>query len=157
MHMKLKLYLLCVLLMGIAFQSCDDDDDTLANVPAAVQAAFNQRYPNASVKEWEKENGLIKADFWNGAQESEAWFLPDGTWVRTETDIPAATLPQAVLDYVAANYAGFRVDDAEYVETPEGDFYELELEKNGVPDVRLQIRADGMLRATGLRLVEAAS
>lgn len=150
--MKLKLYLLCLLLAGFAFQSChDDDDDSLTDVPAAVKEAFNQRYPDVSVKEWEMELGLVKAEFRNGTQEAEAWFKPDGTWVRTETDMPVDALPKAVQDYVAANHPGYRIDDADYLESPEGNFYELELEKAGSPDVYLQIRADGSLRAPGLQ------
>lgn len=142
--MKLKLYLFCLLLAGFALQSCDDDENVATiNVPAAVQAAFNQRYPDTSVEGWEGEIGLFKAEFRNGTQEAEAWFKPDGTWVRTETDVPVNALPQAVRDYVAANHPGYHIDDADYLESPEGNFYELELEKNGSPDVYLQIRADG--------------
>lgn len=145
--MKLKIYLFCLLLAGVALQSCDDDEDVATiNAPAAVQDAFNQRYPNTSIEGWEGEIGLFKAEFRNGTQEAEAWFKPDGTWVRTETDVPVNDLPQTVRDFVAANYPGYRIDDADYLESPEGNFYELELEKNGSPDVYLQIRADGTPR-----------
>lgn len=141
--MKLKLYLASLLLAGIAtLQSCDDDDD-LRNAPATVEAAFRNLYPNAIVTEWEKQGNYIKADFRNGLQESEAWFLRDGTWVRTETDIAVNTLPQPVQDYVTANYPAYWIDDADHVETPSGDYYKLELERNGVRDVHLQLLADG--------------
>jgi len=140
--MKLKIYLACLLLASAAFQNCDDDND-LSKAPAAVEAVFNRLYPNATVKEWEKEGNYIKADFRNGQQDSEAWFLSDGTWVRTETDILPGNLPQAVQEYVTTHYPGYWIDDAELVEMPTGNYYKLDLEKNGARDVVLQLRADG--------------
>ena len=37
----------------------------------------------------------------------------------------------------------YRIDDAEWVETPEGNYYVIELDAN--PDVYLEIMADGTI------------
>ena len=73
------------------------------------------------------------------------FFLSDGTWVRTEIELNLRTtnLPQAVLQYLATNYPGWTIDDADLIQTPNDEYYVLELEKRGQKDVKLYIRADG--------------
>lgn len=143
--MKLKNYFiaLCLSLTPFAFVACDDDDDDIKRPTQAVETAFTQKYPNAQFVDWEKEYGLYKAEFRNDAVVSEAWFEADGSWVRTETGVHPNTLPQPVLDYVAQNYVGYRIDDADWVETPEQNYYELELEKGDRLEFHLLILPDG--------------
>lgn len=141
--MKLKLYLLTLLAAGFLLQSCDDDDD-LTTVPNTVSTAFAQLYSSATVLEWEMEGSYYKADFLNNGVSAEAWFQADGTWVRTETDY-YGSLPEAIQNYISTNYAGYYIDDQEYVETPSGTYYHVELENAAGHDVYLNIYADGTL------------
>ncbi len=113
-------------------------------VPAAVIAAFNSKMPSATNVSWEKENtSEYEANFKLGKAESSAKFDKDGKWLETETEVPVASLPAAVSSAVATQYAGYKIKEAEEVETPDkGRFYELELSKSGqVTEVRLT--ADG--------------
>ena len=74
---------------------------------------------------------LVKAEFlMPDGTETEAYFDMKGSWVRTEFDFKGS-LPEAVMSYIVSNYPDYKVDDANYVQTPLGDYYELELEKNG--------------------------
>lgn len=143
--MKFLKILPFVLSSALIFSSCDDDDNHHVQVPAAVQNSFGQRYPDANAVEWENENygvgRLLKAEFMENGVEVEAWFNYDGTWVKSERDF-RGTLPQAVTDYIAGHYPGFRTDDVNWVETPKGNFYEVELEK-GKHEVELSIAEDG--------------
>ena len=141
-----KIFLLALLTAGLAFQSCSDDDD-LTNVPENISTAFQQKYPNITVTEWEKQGTGYKADFWNNGAEAEAWFAADGSWIRTETDVPNpnANLPQPIRDYVTATYAGYYIEDADFVETTSQAYYEVELERQGSADIYLNIKADGTL------------
>lgn len=138
---------LAFLLTLFALTSCSDDDDdlTLSNVPSAVQAQFANLYPSASVR-WEREGQYYKAEFLNNMASSEAWFTSDGTWVRTETDF-SRTLPEAVQTYITTNYAGYTIDydDIEWVETPSGNYYYIELERAGSQDIVLRITESGTL------------
>lgn len=142
--MRLKCYVTALLLSVFALQSCDSDDDHKLDVPALVQAAFTQKYATASVHEWERKGEFFVAEFRNDFRETEAWFRPDGTWVRTETDYTAA-LPEAVQTYLDEHYAGYSTDDVDWVETTTADYFDIELEKRGTPDVYLKIQADGTL------------
>ena len=143
--MKLKNYFiaLCVALTSAAFIACDDNDDDHIQPSKVVETAFNQLYPEAQFVTWEREYGKIKAEFLNNGAEADAWFEADGTWIRTETTVPRSALPQPVLDFVASNYAGYHIDDAEWVETPNGEYYELDLEKGDKLEFNLHILPDG--------------
>ena len=54
----------------------------------------NIRMRNVSVGE--NEAGYVKAEFYTGSYEAEAWFDPQGNWMLTETDLPYNALPQTV-------------------------------------------------------------
>lgn len=141
--MKIKVFLLALLLTVGLFHSCDDDDNDSISVPEAVLTAYNQKYATFRVTEWEYEWGYYKAEFRNNGAEVEAWFTASGEWTRTETDCRPTLLPQAVQDYLTANYQGYRIDDVNFVETPTGEYYEVELERAGQPDVYVNVTAEG--------------
>ena len=61
-----------------------------SDVPQAVKAAFDSRYPGASDVKWEaeQEQGRLyfEAEFAVDGKEREAYFRPDGTYVKEEDD-----------------------------------------------------------------------
>jgi len=67
-------------------KSTTNDDHVTA--PAAVNTAFNTRYPTASGEiEWQKEDGnTYKVKFFIGSQRWQAIFAADGTFI-SETKI----------------------------------------------------------------------
>ena len=122
--------------------ACDDDEDIRAgDVPTAVQRMFEEKYPGTRAT-WEKDKGNYKAEFRLDGREANAWFS-DAKWIGTEIDLLESDLPVAVKDYVAANHAGYRIDDVDLVQTPDREYYKLELEKNGKRDLQLHITKDG--------------
>jgi hypothetical protein len=64
------------------------DNVTADQVPAEVMAAFNTKYPGATVREieLEQEDGgpVYRFDFLAGTNPLRAWFKPDGTFVEEE-------------------------------------------------------------------------
>lgn len=127
--------------------SCEKYED---GKPAkGVRDEFAEMYPDAKDVEWEAEAGYWKVSFELGkapdVKECEAWYDAQGNWVRTETDIVASALPQSVKDALAASeYASAVIsdNDVDFVQTPEGDYYQLELNFNGVK-IRLNVSEDG--------------
>ena len=67
------------------------------------------------------------------------------TTLGLKTTAKTNGLSQAILDYIAANYPGWVIDDIDLIRTPTDQYYEIELEKRGEPDVTIFIRADGSL------------
>lgn len=74
---------------GAVVQGCDDNDDNL-DVLDKLQAAFSQKYPEASPK-WKTRSNYYIADFQNQNYAAEAWFTSDAVWLMTETDLPHAS------------------------------------------------------------------
>lgn len=142
--MKNYLFTLLLLAVPLTFVSCDDDDDNnkFNFVTEAVHNAFQNLYPQVQPYDWEIEGAYVKAEFYKDNVHSEAYFTPEGTWVRTETDF-RGTLPEAVTTYLTTNYPDYTVDEVDWVETPNGNYYEVELEKPGTPDVRVNVKEDG--------------
>ncbi|MBQ9558494.1 MAG: PepSY-like domain-containing protein [Bacteroidaceae bacterium] len=143
--MKLKNLLLCLMMgaMSLCAVSCGDDDVKENDVPEAVMTTFKQMFPNTTAK-WEKESdGQLKAEFYVDWREMEVWFKKDGTWTMTQKDMNTNELPQSVLDYIAQNYQGLELDDADWVETPTEKYYRVELD--GKSDIVLKFTEEGEL------------
>ncbi len=149
--MKTRLLILAIaLLLGAGLQGCSKDDDYKANVtdlPSAVQADFQMRFPSVNKIKWEQRGNILKAEFYKDNVEHDAWYENNTTWawIRTEKDFNTRenTLPQPIQTYLTNNYAGWRIDDVDFILVPSDEFYEIELEKKGEKDVILLIRADG--------------
>ena len=92
-----------------------------ADVPAAVKAALQKKYPSASGVGWEKEKGNYEAN-WGGAskEDNSVLFTPAGVFVEQVVAMPVAQLPAAVSDYVHAHYAGAKITEAGKVTDAEG-------------------------------------
>lgn len=114
--------------------------------PAAVQSAFKAKFPNVQKAKWEQEDeGEWEAEFKMNGKEMSANFKADGTWLETETEIKTSALPQTVKDAIAAQFAGYEMEEATTVETPGQPMaYEVELEK-GETTVEALFKADGTL------------
>ena len=125
--------------------ACDKDDDLLlTEVPEVVSANFAAMFPGTWAT-WEKDRGLLKAEFWHKGHEVDVWYQADGTWVGTETDIPVYELPEPVTDYVVQKYPDRYIDDADWVQTPTGDYYLLELDKHNAKDIYIKLSPEGVL------------
>lgn len=147
--MKFKFTLLAVLLVGaLAFVACNNDDDKdgdyLPN--STVIHAFNTRYPTAGQVSWSASGSYQKAEFTLNGNECDAWFDNQGTWLLAQTDMPYASLPQAVkTGFSQSFYAQWQVDDAGQLERLDmPTLYWLEVE-NGGNEMTLYFNEEGLL------------
>ena len=115
-------------------------------VPETVKNAFAAKFPNATNVTWGKENAKeYEAEFkWNNSSVS-ANFGMGGSWVETETTIPASELPAAVTDFVHSKYPGAAYSRVEKIEKPGGKIlYEVNIKVSGKKK-ELELNADGSL------------
>lgn len=129
---KIMLFSLFALFLGATAYS--------ANPPAAVVAAFKQKFPNAQDVDWSKEkNGDWEAEFeLPGNSEMSATFAADGRWLETETEIAFSALPAPII----AALEGKKVKEAARIEKADGStVYEAEVR-----------RKDFLFDASGKRL-----
>ena len=145
--MKTKAFIMATLVCSsFVFMSCDDDDDKFTP-ESIVTKAFDTKYPDAQRVSWENEAGYVKAEFYTGSYEAEAWFDPQGNWMLTETDLPYNALPQTVKNsFEASLYAKWKIDDVDmlhenihkevWLDTQNKWLYtEWEIRSSQVPDI----------------------
>jgi hypothetical protein len=125
----MKRYII-VLMLAIASISANCQP---IKVPAAVKTAFSAKYPAATHVKWGKENAKeYEAEFKLNNNSLSANFGQDGSWVETESVIPAAQLPEAVTAAVKAKYPGVVISLAEKTEQPGNKvLYEISVKVNG--------------------------
>lgn len=146
---KIKILLFAFLAMftTTTVLGCSDDDDnnSFETLPASVQKAFSNKYPDSRFEEWEKKGGYYVIEFNNNNTEAEAWFNDD-EWQMTETDIRYNDLPAAVKTaFKSSAYADWRVDDVDMVERLKmPTLYILDVEK-GKMEYELYYLEDGSL------------
>ncbi len=135
---------------GIFIKAVNDDGDgdnesLLPDAPSgmvtAVTEFIQKNYPNARIIEIEQEKGMIEVDIIHENQSKEVLLSTNYEWISTSWDV--YTLPIKVTEAInASQYSGYVVDDAEYFETPAGNYYWIELEQ-GEKEVKVKINEDG--------------
>jgi Putative beta-lactamase-inhibitor-like, PepSY-like len=97
--------------------------------PAAVKAAFKQRFPTVTKVSYDHEkNGEYEAEFKMDGVKMSANFTPEGAWRETEREIAATALPAAVSQSIAAKYPKATIVGAAKIETVDkGTRYEADL------------------------------
>lgn len=100
-------------------------------------------YPGAVITEIDREdNGYFEVEFLHNRKRKEMTFDTNSKWVSTKWDVNRSELPDAVINQLQKSHAGWRIDDAEYVETPAARWYDIELEKAGIDIHALDFRRE---------------
>lgn len=144
---KLFPIILFTLMAGII--SCDDDDDKKVAVNDAVKSFIEQRYEGATIREAEYDrDGLLDVEFLHDGLIKDAYFNSANKWLYTEWDVSLASLPKAVTDAVTQAYPDFRIEEADFIETENNSYYEVEIDKGGV-ERWIFVTADGVIVENG--------
>ncbi len=150
---------LILMLAAVAlFAACNDDDHLFYGpngpastpqeaLPMQANGYMEANYPDARIIEVDFENGVVEVDINDNGTFREVYFTADGEWIRTVTDIHPRNMPQVVSDAIAATeYAAWMVDDVDFVQSPEGEWYEVDMEQRGSErEVTLRIGTTGEL------------
>lgn len=117
--------------------------NTPSEIVTAVTAFINEKYPNARIVEIDIEHSVTEVDIIHENIGKEVLLNSSNEWISTSWDIFPTQLPQAVTDAIAASqYASYKIDDAEYFDTPTGSFYLIELEQ-GKKEVKVKMDGKG--------------
>lgn len=138
--------ILCVA-VSTAF-SCDRYDD--GRPSKDVRAEFSRMYPDAYDVEWEWTGNGWEVSFDTGNRahpdEHEAYYSTDGSWLMTKTEILLTAVPEKIKEFLELDpeyaSASFEDNDAEYIETPSGNFYRFDLVSGG-KKIHVDVNADG--------------
>ena len=145
--MKKFALLMAIAASVFAVTSCDEYED--GRPSSSVLDRFENMYPGAWDVEWEREGVYWEVSFDTGTPPNEidhtAWFRSDRTWVRTETDLHISAVPASIKEFLQkSQYASALLEDSEidYIQTPDGNFYQFELVYNGAR-VKVNVTEDG--------------
>jgi len=113
--------------------------------PAAVQKAFEKKFPNATSVSWGKEGDKEwEAEFTFDGDKISANFAEDGTWLETEQEIKSESLPKAVIEAINLKYSGWTITEADKTETlKHGTIFEADLKK-GKEKKAVAFKEDGL-------------
>ena len=114
-------------------------------MPKAIQSFLNQKYPNATVLEFDKEKNGPEVDIKDKGIRKEVLFNANNEWVYTQWDIRPEDVPVVVMDELASSaYNQYKVEEADAIEKPAGMFYVFELKMDN-NEVKLTFDAEGQL------------
>lgn len=144
-----RVYLLAIsILATFALASCEKYDDygemmMLRSNSADIQAAVVELYPQARIIEMDKDRRTIEVDIIDSNNiKRDVYFDLSFTWLRTETDIRRDALPAEVTNRIASEYVGWYIDSAKLIDTPQGSYYLVEIDK-GEREKDIKIDATG--------------
>ncbi len=111
----------------------------------AVKSFIEQNYPGGTIlsAEYDKEN-LLEVEIKHENILKELYFDNNEAWVYTKWDVAVASLPQAVTAAVAQAHPDYKIDDADYILTPEAVFFKIEVEKGNFEN-RLYVTPEGTI------------
>lgn len=117
-----------------------------AAVGSSIEEFIASRYPGAVILEKDYDDGYLEVDIRHEGVEKELRFNGAGQWLKSSWEVRVASLPAAVTEAVRNSaYADYRIDDAEFVETPDGVWYALELEGSRDRELTLRVTPEGTL------------
>ena len=116
------------------------------NVPVAVKQSFMKMYPEAKEVKWEMEGKNYEAEYKKNKQELEAVFTPEGTFLQTEKELKSINdLPKEVLAAANKEFAGYKLSEAEWVETADKKIHYMVTATKGKAEYELLYNASGVL------------
>lgn len=89
-------------------------------VPGAIRTSFAAKFTNATQVKWEKEGARYEAEFRQGSRKLDAVYSSNGTFVQTEEDLPASSLPPAAVKYIREHYKNTRISEASRITKADG-------------------------------------
>lgn len=138
-----------ILLRAVPDADGDDDNGDMlpSELPAAVTDFIRQHYPQARIVDAEREKGRIEVEIIDGRTPREVLFSQAGEWISTCTEVRPGDVPAAVSDALrTSEYASWEVDDVDHYDSPDGEWYEFDLEEPRTDrEMKLRVRPDGTI------------
>ena len=120
-------------------------DNSGGMVGGSIEEFIADKYPGARILEQDWDDGYLEVEIWHDNKEKNIYFNGAGEWVRSQWDVRISELPEAVTDTLSKEYPDYRIDDAEYIQTPDSEYYLIELEGRGDSEKNIRITSDGTI------------
>lgn len=107
-----------------------------------IKEAVAELYPQSRIVEMDNDYKTIEVDIIDNEIRRDVYFNLSLNWLRTETDIRHADLPIEAANKIATKYTSWFIDSVKTVDTPQGSYYLVELDR-GERDKKIKIDASG--------------
>ena len=124
--------------------SCSSGKVASDKVPSVIVNAVNQKFPEASNIDWEKNGMVYEAEFIEQLSELTVELDASGQILRVKQDIPVNSLPTVVSGMLASRYKEFTIDDVEKIEWNKQVLYQVELNGKGRTEKHLVFMENGI-------------
>jgi len=141
---KIKAIFACavaLVVMATSLSACSDDDKGITDIPKAFIEALKKVEPEAKNVKWEKKGAYRVAEFKKDMVDCDVWFDTNAAWAMTEKDfgtdffrVPDNAVNEA---FAKGEYGSWTVDDISYYKQTTAEFYVIEVETAGRPDMDL--------------------
>lgn len=135
-----------LIVLSILMFSCNQptnekqDDLSKTNSP---EASFKADYPDVKDYEWEEEAEYKEVEFEYDGLEVSVLYDKEGNFIQKEIEMAVSELPEVITTYITENYPKAEVEEAETLESKEGNFFEVEIENENDEEVELIFDSDG--------------
>jgi len=105
-------------------------------IPDAVLKSCAQQYPQVVIHNWEVKNDTCIARFEMAKRKMWAYFAPDGSWIKTEVQIPwSKDLPYTVKSSLRQSpFYSWYIDDMKEIERPGKNTYAIQVHEELGPE-----------------------
>lgn len=129
----MKTFILASLIALFTVSTSFAGDIKESQVPSAVKNYVRANHPKATAVEWDfdKSEASYEADFEIEGLEYELILSPSGELLYGEMDILLVDVPAMIKDYIASNYPGYDVTNAQKIQKGDSVKYEVSMVKTG--------------------------
>lgn len=131
-----------MLISVIALGACSDDNDSRPVVDENVKNFILSTYPGAVIRDTDYERGYLEVEILHDSRIKDVYFNSADEWVATSWDVSTVELPAAVTATIKETFPNYRIDDADYVVTPQREAYRIDVERGNIEKV-VYVNADG--------------
>ena len=85
---------------------------------------------------------MTEVEIVHGSISKDVMFTAEGAWAYTIWDISKRHLEDVVKNAVTAAHPGYVIDDADFIETPDGSYFLVEMEQ-GEREIYVKVTAEG--------------
>ena len=110
-----------------------------------VTTYIAENYPAGTIVDIEADASITEVDVIEGTTLYKVLFDSKNNWVMTASRISESDLPDVVMETIAASqYATWEIEQAELIENPDGEYYQITLVGEG-NQVVMKIDEDGRI------------
>ena len=135
--MKTQFIFLISILVIVAACAKQHSQSNNQDIPDNVQKKFKTDFSGIACADWEIEDGLYEAEFKENGLERTVIYDADGNKIAMETEFPVDDLSELILNYISDNYADAEIEEAETVESTDGNFTVVEVEIDNNLEIEL--------------------